>query len=222
MRVLAISAHPDDETLGCAGTLLKHRGKGDSLFWVIVTQAHEPKWSPRVIEQKVTEVCQVAKAYGMERCFKLGFPTALLDNVGHAELVEGVSNVLSEVSPEIVYLIHGGDAHTDHHIVFTATMSALKPAYMARLGVHRVLSYETLSSTEAASPLAHQSFTPNVFSDITPYIDRKIELMGLYGTEIQQDPLPRGPSAIRALARYRGSTIGVEYGEAFMLVRELM
>ena len=106
--------------------------------------------------------------------------------------------------------------------MFNATLAVLKPIYMEALGVRRVLSYETLSSTEEAPPGIGQAFVPNILSDITPHVDRKIEIMNLYETEIHPDPLPRGPSAIRGLARYRGATRGVEYAEAFMLVRELM
>ena len=220
IRVLIISAHPDDETLGCGGTLQKHSVRGDILFWVIVTQTHQPQWSSRIIERKAAEVEQVAKAYGMEQYLKLGFPTIRLDTVPQADLIGQIRDVMCKIKPDHVYLVHGGDVHTDHHVVFTAATSALKPSHMTHLGVRRVLSYEVLSSTEAASPRVDRAFIPNVFSDITPYIERKIEIMRLYETEIQQDPLPRGPDAIRALARYRGATIGVEYAEAFMLLRE--
>lgn len=222
MRILVISVHPDDETLGCGGTLLKHRAAGDNLFWLIATQPHKTQWPPGVIKRKAAEVEQVAKAYGMEQHFKLGFHAIRLDTVSQADLIERIREVMSEITPELVYLVHDGDIHTDHHAVFTATMSVLKPFCMARLGVRRVLCYETLSSTEAAPPHWDRAFMPNVFSDITPYIDQKIKIMDLYKTEMQPEPLPRSPSAISALARYRGATIGVEYAEAFMLIRELM
>ena len=101
-------------------------------------------------------------------------------------------------------------------------MSVLKPFYMARLGVKRVLCYETLSSSDAAPPRWERAFVPNVFAEITPYIDRKIEIMRMYESEIHEDPMPRGPSAIRALARFRGAIISAQYAEAFILVRELM
>jgi LmbE family N-acetylglucosaminyl deacetylase len=100
-------------------------------------------------------------------------------------------------------------------------MSVLKPFYMQRRGVRRVLGYETLSSTDAAPPRSDRAFVPNVFSDITPYIDRKLEVMALYATEVQPEPMPRSASAIRALARFRGSTISAEYAEAFTLIREV-
>ncbi len=221
MKTLVVSAHPDDETLGCGGTLLKHGAAGDALFWLIATQAHEPGWSGEVIEQKAAEVERVAEAYGVAQFFKLGLPTVRLDTVPQADLMERILDIFSQVTPELVYLVHGGDVHSDHQALFTATMSVLKPMHMARLGVHRVLCYETLSSTEAAPPGSDGPFIPSVYSDITPYLDKKIKIMGLYRTEAHADPLPRGPAAIRALARYRGATIGVEYAESFMLIREL-
>ncbi len=217
-----ISVHPDDETLGCGGTLLNHRAAGDDIFWLIMTEAHEPQWTPEIIQGKADEVKQVADAYGMEQYFKLGFPTIQLDTVPQADLIGGIRQVVREVKPEIVYLVHGGDIHTDHHAGFVAAMSVLKPFYMAQLGVRRILCYESLSSTEAAPAQVDRVFLPHIFSDITKQIERKIEIMKLYQTEKQPDPLPRGPSAIRALARYRGATIGVDYAEAFMLVRELI
>ena len=222
MRVTIISAHPDDETLGCGGTLLKHKAVGDTLFWIIATQAHGSRWSAKVIKRKEQEVDRVSKAYGVEKYFKLRFPTMRLDKIPQADLIDRIRAAISKVKPELVYLVHGGDVHTDHHAVFTATMSVLKPFYMTRLGVRRVLCYETLSSTEASPPLINRSFTPNVFNNIASYMEHKIEIMKLYETESQSDPLPRGPSAIRALARYRGATIGVDYAEAFMLIRELV
>jgi len=157
----------------------------------------------------------------MSRFIKLGFPTVQLDHIEQFQIIEDIRNVVSDIKPEVIYLVHDGDVHSDHHAVYTAALSVLKPFYMTRLGVRRVLCYETLSSTDAAPVQPHRAFLPTVFSDITSYIDRKLEIMDIYQTETQPDPLPRGPSAIRALARYRGATIGVDYAEAFSLVREI-
>lgn len=220
-RVLVVAAHPDDETLGCGGTLLRHRAAGDRLYWARATEAHQPQWSAGEVRRKADEVERVTRAYGMEERFDLGFPAALLDTVPQAVLMEEIGAVVEEVRPATIYLVHGGDVHTDHRALFTAAMSVLKPLHMGRLDVRRVLCFETLSSTEAAPPCRETAFLPTVFHDITPHIDRKLEIMELYETEAQPDPSPRGPSAIRALARLRGATMGVEYAEAFQMVREL-
>lgn len=222
VKILAISVHPDDETLGCGGTLLKHRAAGDSLFWLIITQAHEPQWSAEDIQRREREIEQVTAAYGFEEVFQLGFPTVLMDTVPLEDVITRIRKVVREVQPDCVYLVHTGDVHSDHRIVFEASMAVLRPSHMGKLGVRRVLSYETLSSTDAMPPSQARAFVPNVFSDITPYIERKLEIMALYPTEVQPYPMPRALESIRALARFRGATVGVEYAEAFMLIREIL
>lgn len=221
-KILAIAVHPDDETLGCGGTLLKHVAQGDEVYWLIVTQAFEPNWSAEVIARKAVEVEQVAMAYGVKQFYKLGFPTTRLDITPQAELIDSIRKVIGQVKPEIVYLVNRSDVHTDHHAVFLAAMSVLKGFYMNTFGVRRVLAYETLSSTEAAPPLPERVFIPTVYNDITPYLERKIEIMRLFASEAQSELSPRGDSAIRAQARYRGAAIEAEYAEAFMLIREVM
>jgi N-acetylglucosamine malate deacetylase 1 len=222
MKVLIISVHPDDETLGCGGTILKHRAAGDVVDWLVITQAQGPNWPRETIEQKAREINAVARTYGINLVRRLGHPAAQLDMVSQQMLIDGICQMVKDCHPEVIYLIHSGDVHTDHAAVFTASTSVLKPFYMLSLGVQRVLSYETLSSTEAAPPLCSRAFLPNVFVDITPYIDKKLDIMSLYASEIHADPNPRAPGAIRALARYRGATISVPYAEAFMLIREII
>jgi len=222
MNILAISVHPDDETLGCGGTLLHHAAEGDRLYWLIVTEGHPPQWPKEVIARKAEEVAQVADAYGIESVLKLAMPTTHLDEVPISNLIDGIRSAVEKSRPQTVYLPHFGDVHTDHGAAFQAVMSVLKAFYMKKLGVQRVASYETLSSTEAAPPQSHRTFVPTLYRDISLYLEEKLRIMAMYLSEAQPDPLPRGPSAIRALARYRGATVGVEYAEAFQLIREVV
>jgi N-acetylglucosamine malate deacetylase 1 len=222
MNVLVIAAHPDDETLGCGGTLLKHLSAGDEVSWVIVTQAHQPQWPSGTIDLKAAEVERVASAYGFARHERLGFPSARLDVTPRAELIDAIGRVIEQSRPSIVYVVHAGDVHGDHADVFDATLAVLKAFRMSTFGTRRVLAYETLSSTDAAPPTPERTFSPTVFCDMGEFLERKLEIMALYESEAQADPLPRGPAAIRALARLRGSTVGVEYAEGFRLVRELV
>ena len=219
---MAISVHPDDETLGCGGSLLRHGSDGDQLHWLIITQAHSPTWTTEVIERKAAEVHRVAEAYRMGSVQRLGFPTTMLDTIPLSDLIDGVRAAISRVRPQVLYLPHFGDIHTDHAATVTASMCVLKTFHMLGLGVRRVLSYESLSSTEAAPSQSHRVFLPTVYCDISPYIEQKLRIMEMYSTEVQADPLPRGPTAIRALARYRGAAAAVDYAEAFALVREII
>src|SRR5215813_2152067 len=207
MRVLAIAPHPDDETLGCGATLLKHKDAGDSLSWVVVTRAHEPQWSPEILKRKEAEIEQVSNAYGFETVFRLNFPTTKMETVPMNEVIDALRDVITRARPDCVYLNHQSDVHSDHRIIFNAATSVLKPFYSGRHNVRRLLSYEVLSETDAAVPSPTTSFAPNVFSDITRFAERKLEIMALYETEAQSYPLPRAPESVRALARYRGATV---------------
>ena len=164
----------------------------------------------------------VAEAYDVVRIAQLDHPDAGLDTVPMKVLIEGIDTVLADVRPEVVYVVHGGDVHTDHAMVHTATMSSLKAFRMMSLGVRRVLAFETLSSTEAAVQETRHAFLPTVFSDITGFLEQKFSVMQHYSSELQDERLPRTTSALTALARLRGATIGVEQAEAFVLLRELI
>jgi LmbE family N-acetylglucosaminyl deacetylase len=221
MRILVIAPHPDDETLGCGGSLLKHKANGDSLSWLVATRGHEPQWSAELLEQKEREISAVAAAYSFDNTFRLNFPTIKLDKIPVEELIAGIRDAVTDFKPDCVYLNHAGDVHSDHRVLFEATMSVLKPFYSSKHGVKRVLSYEVFSSTDAAPANPARAFLPNVFIDVTEFLEKKLEIMGLYESELQASPLPRALDSLRALARVRGATIGVEYAEAFMLVREV-
>ena len=149
MRVLAIAPHPDDETLGCGGTLLSHPKKGDTISWLIVTRGHEPQWSKEVLAQKEEEIAAVNAAYGFANLYRADLPTVKLESLPLGDVIDKLREAITAAKPDIVYLNHFGDVHSDHRVVFDATMSVLKPFYSGRHGVKRVLSYEVLSSTDA-------------------------------------------------------------------------
>jgi LmbE family N-acetylglucosaminyl deacetylase len=151
---------------------------------------------------------------------QLAHPDSALDAVPFATLIEDIDRVVARVRPETVYVVHRGDVHSDHVLVHLATMSVLKSFRMSCLGVRRVLAYETLSSTDAAS-VVQPAFLPTVFSDISGFLEAKCRLMECYDSELQGRWMPRTSSALTALARLRGASVGVEHAEAFMLLREL-
>ncbi len=221
-KILVVSAHPDDETLGCGGTILRHVAEGEEVHWIVLTRAFEPRWPKKTVREKAMEIEEVSKAYKMSSVTKLCFPSTSLEKCPLEDIMEGLRSTISNVCPETVYTVHEGDAHTDHQVAFRASLSVLKAFYMREYGVRRILSFETLSSTDAAPPRQNTLFVPNVYVDITPFMKRKIEIMRIYKSEMQREPLPRSPTSILALGRYRGATIGVKYAEAFALIRETL
>lgn len=219
MKLLVVSVHPDDETLGCGGTLLKHAQQGDEIFWLILTKLDQVVgFSQDSIERREREIKMVARQYGFKEVVQFDFITTQLHLVDFALLVGEISRIIKDLQPELVYMNNRSDIHTDHQIAAKAILSSTK-SFRAPF-VRKILMYECLSETEFAPPFPENLFSPNVFSDITDFIDKKLEIMRIYQSEVQNPPQPRSMENIRALARFRGASCGVDYAEAFMLIRE--
>jgi len=220
-KVLVVAVHPDDETLGCGGTLLRHKDNGDQTHWLILTtMTAEAGFSAGAIERRDLEIQQVAGQYGFQDRFSLGLPTTSLDRVPFNSLVSKIAKVFHTVKPQVIYLPFKGDVHTDHKIAFEAAFSCLK-SFRAPF-VERVLMMETPSETEFAPPLGESVFCPNVFVDISAYMEAKTDIMGIYTSEVETAPSPRSFNTLKALATYRGATCGKRYAEAFMLLKEII
>lgn len=219
-KVLVVAPHPDDETLGCGGTLLKHKNSEDKIYWMIVTNIQsEDGWSKEEVQKRQKEIQKVAEMYGFERIFKLDFPTTMLDVIPYNDLVSKVSDAVKEVEPSIVYLPNRSDIHTDHQVTFRSGISCCKNFRVP--SIKRILMYECLSETEFAPASGDSVFTPNGFVDITPFFDKKIEIMKIYDSEIGNSPFPRSLEIIECLAKIRGSRIGKKYAEAFSILLDI-
>ncbi len=220
MNVLFVSAHPDDETLGCGGTILKHTEQSDSVYWLIVTEATQALgYSTDFIKKREQQLKMISEAYRFSQTYKLGFPTTKLHNIDFSDLISEIGTVINQIEPQIIYSVNRSDIHTDHQIVARAIMSCTKSFRYPF--IKRILMYECLSETETMLPLLENIFIPNIYSDITDFLDRKIEIMKIYESELQNSPLPRSVEVIKALAQFRGASVGVKYAEAFMLLRDL-
>jgi LmbE family N-acetylglucosaminyl deacetylase len=209
--------HPDDETIGCGGSILKHVDSGDRAFWLNLTGPsleHPYGFSEEIIEIRARQIREVWAAYKFEDMINLNYPTQMLDSVEPRLLIGAVFQVIQQIQPQIIYITNRSDIHSDHRIGFQAVFSAAK-SFRSPF-VKSILMYETLSETEFAPALPENMFIPNTYIDISNYIERKINIMRLYDTEIMADPLPRSVHAIKGLAAYRGSRIGVMYAEAFI------
>ena len=221
MKILVISPHPDDETLGCGGTILKHRDLGDEIYWLIITNVDiKNGWDKDIINKHQKEIETVAGMYGFEKTFKLDYPTAKLDIIPIQEIIESISKVIFEIKPEVIYLPNCSDVHTDHQITFKATYSCTKNFRYPFL--KKILMYETLSETEFAPALPENTFIPNVFVDITNYFEKKLEIFKIYKSEVMAEPLPRSLEVIEAFDKFRGSRISKKYAEAFVLLEEII
>ncbi|MBR9973731.1 PIG-L deacetylase family protein [Magnetospirillum sulfuroxidans] len=218
--VLAVAPHPDDETLGYGGTLLRHRAEGDQIHWLIVTAVSpEFGWSAQRMAERATAIDNMAADYSFASVTQLGLPTARLDTLPLSDLVATVAQVIETIRPDTVYTPHSGDVHSDHRLVFQAVAAATKTFRSPY--VRRLLVCEIQSETDFAVQPDRLPFQPNVFVDITPYLSRKIALLSHFASEMGVFPFPRSAEAIRALAMCRGAQAGVAAAEAFMLLKEI-
>lgn len=218
--ILCISPHPDDETLGCGATLLKHRDRGDIIYWLILTNALVTEgFSADFVESRQQEINLVAGIYGFKRVFKLNLPTTKLDVIPKAELVNQIFEVVEKIKPQELYLPFDNDIHSDHRVSADVSISAVK-SFRCPF-VKKILMTEIISETEFAPAGLHSRFIPNSFSDVTNYLEKKIKIMRIYKGEMANHPFPRSVKNIKALATFRGSIAGVRYAEAFMIVKEI-
>ena len=219
-KVLCVAVHADDETLGCGGTLLKHVVQGDDVYWLLLTGPtldHPHNFTKDHIAKRAMRVENVAKKFGIKLIY-LEFPTQLLHALDLRDMIKKIDAVIKEVQPNIIYTMFSNDVHSDHRFAFDALYSCTKS--FRKPFIEAIYMMETLSETEFAPALPSTSFIPNVYVDISPYMEKKLEIMKLYESEIMDEPYPRSLSSIEALARVRGSRCGVKYAEAFMLLYE--
>lgn len=219
-RVLVVAVHPDDETLGCGGTLLKHKKLGDKIFWLIVTSMKsENGFSQEMIRCREREIAKVAGLYRFDGVYHLDLTSAGLDLISRDVLVKSIGAVFHKVKPNTVYLPFTGDAHSDHRIVFDSAYSCTK-AFRCP-SIKKVLMMETISETEFAPCISKNSFRPNYFSNITKFLKKKIGIMKIFKGEMGKHPFPRSVKNIESLATFRGGMSGCVYAEAFMLLKEI-
>ena len=219
-KVLVIAPHPDDEVLGCGGTITKYKKQEDKTYLCIVTRAYAPDWSKKFMKNRSEEIKKVNKILGIQKTYFLDFPTVKLDTIPQKELNDALCDVIDKVKPDIMYIPHKGDLNKDHRLVFEASLVAARP--QPNFSIKKILSYETLSETEWGAQLAkeiNEVFIPNVYIDISDTIEDKLKAMSCYKKELRKSPHPRSLEAIRTLAKKRGSGAGIKFAEAFMLIR---
>jgi LmbE family N-acetylglucosaminyl deacetylase len=221
MKTLIIAPHPDDELLGCAGTLLRRVADGGTVGWLLMTEiTQEYGWKTEQVIRRAKEIELVRRGLGVhsEHFFPLAFPAAQLDQIPMSTLVSRISDVFKQFEPEEVLLPYSGDIHSDHRITFEAASACTK--WFRYSTVRRVLSYETPSETDFNIDPRESGFKPNFFVNIVDYLDRKIELLSIYQSEVGEFPFPRSGKTLKALAQVRGSQAGFDFAEAFITLSE--
>lgn len=214
MNVLIIAPHPDDEVLGCGGTIAKYSQRGDHITVCYATKAYTPDWSEEYLIKKENEIEISNSILGISKRIDLGYPTVQLDTIPQKDITDSLSEIANQIKPNITFIPHRGDLNKGHQIIHDAALVALRPISHR---CSKIFAYETLSETEWG-PNPH-SFHPDYYVDISETWEVKIEAMNVFTTELKEEPHPRSSDVMRALAIKRGSEILAMAAEAFMVVR---
>ena len=221
-NILVLAAHPDDEVLGCGGAIARYISEGD---FVHVAFISDGVFSREGDEDKQAEELKSRRDSALSALLVLGvnsvsfsdFPDNRLDTVATIEVAKVIENLITTHEPQIVFTHHSGDVNVDHRMVHDATVVACRaqPNHCVRA----ILCYEVASSTEWQLPGKNQDFCPNYYVDISLFLDQKIRSLGEYEFEMRAWPHPRSLKSIQHLAHWRGSSVGVDAAEAFMVGR---
>lgn len=220
MNILVIAPHADDEIIGVGGTIIRNIEQGNNVYVCVVTRGKEPIFSEKYMENLRRETIMCHKSIGIKETFFLEFPAVMLEKENRYEINGKISEVIQKVCPDEVYIPHIGDMQKDHQIVAECTMVGLRPKYEHK--VKRIFAYETLSETGWNIPNIQNEFIANVYIDISDYLNKKIEALGFYKSQVGEFPDARSLEAVEALAKFRGATMNMKAAEAFSLVREII
>jgi LmbE family N-acetylglucosaminyl deacetylase len=222
VNVLVIAAHPDDEVLGCGGTIARHAAAGDRVSILILAEGLTSRPDFRddgSLERHRSRAQAAGRLLGAADVVLAGFPDNRMDTVPQLEVAQTIEREIARVRPEVVFTQHGGDLNIDHVVTFRATLAATRP--MPGCAVRRVYAYEVASSTEWAFQQFEPRFTGQVFVDISAHLDAKVAAMAIYESEVRPFPHPRSEKALRAIAQRWGSVAGVPAAEAFACIRDV-
>jgi len=222
VNVLVLAAHPDDEVLGCGGTIARLSNEGHKVTVAILGQGVASRF-PKDSREAISEISALrrrsqdaGRILGAAEVLHYDLPDNRFDSVDLLDVVKLIEEIGRDVEPEAVYVQHGGDLNLDHAITFRATITAFRPMPGSR--VRTLYAYEVASSTEWAFGKFAPAFVPDTFFDIASSLELKLNAMQIYATELREFPHPRSIRAIRAQCEDRGACVGITAAEAFMTV----
>ena len=220
-KILIIAAHPDDEVLGCFGTIARLIQEGHEAYTLILGEGKTSRDKQRDVEHKKEELTllnqEILKAntiIGIKKIFTCNFPDNRFDTVALLDIVKEIEKIKSLIKPDIIFTHYENDLNIDHQITYKAVLTATRP--MEHESVKELYSFEVLSSTEWNYPL---SFFPDTFFDISNTLELKTKAMQQYLSELREYPHPRSVEGIKLLAQTRGMNVGISFAEAFKTIR---
>ena len=221
--VVVVAAHPDDEVLGCGGTLARWANEGKEIHILLLSDGESSRIGLDKLEIKKRQDERSNAAYkcatilGCKSVKQLDFPDNRMSDTILLDVVQAIEDFIYTYNPSILLTHHSSDVNIDHRVIHDAVLAACRP--QPEMSVKKLLFFEIPSSTEWNTSSSRNSFCPNWFCDISSTIDKKMEALSVYDDEMRDFPHPRSYEAIEALAKWRGASVGLKAAEAFELGR---
>jgi LmbE family N-acetylglucosaminyl deacetylase len=226
MNILLVFAHPDDEVLCCGATTAKFAMQGANVSTLILSDGVSSRYDDKElskmnkeIKNRQNEMKMANKIIGSKKVFMANFPDNSFDSVPLLDVVKKIEEIKEKTKPQIIFTHHFGDLNIDHQITYQAVLTATRP--MQGETVKEIYSGEIPSSTEWNFEPRKQ-FIPNLFFDVSKTINKKIKSLAKYKSELREYPHPRSLQHIMELAKFRGACSGLDFAEAFYLVRSIL
>jgi LmbE family N-acetylglucosaminyl deacetylase len=223
MKILVVVAHPDDEVLGCGGTIAKYTRNGNEVHCLIMGEGISSRYEHRELAKKEElkalkeDAKKAAKILGIKKVFFKDFPDNRFDTVPLLEIIKAIEELKEKIKPNVIYTHYRGDLNIDHRLTFEAVLTACRP--LAGETVREIYSFEVPSVTEWNA--LDKQFTPNVFVDISNTFNKKVEALKAYKSEIRKYPHPRSPESLEIINKRWGLVAGGGLVEPFILIRSI-
>jgi LmbE family N-acetylglucosaminyl deacetylase len=218
MRVLVVAPHPDDEVLGCGGTIPRYVEAGHELHVLIVTKGDD-LFDKELVALAREEALRAHEILGVDKTHFADLPAIKLDTLPRHLICDTLASFFRDIRPDTLFLPFAGDINSDHQIVHACSMVAARPTLIP---IGSIYCYETLSSTNWNSPGLAPTFTPNVFVDISSTVSLKIDAVKTFRSQLKEHPHERSPESVMALSSYRGGFVNLSHAEAFSCIRQIL
>jgi len=225
MRVLVVAPHADDEVLGVGATMARYADEGHEVVVAIMT-GHGAGGPHPVFPKESWDIvrAEALKAHailGVEETLFEEIPAAMVADQALWRLNKITLAMLERVRPDVLYVPFLYDLHRDHSELTRSFSVAWRPSGEVGRRITEIYMYETVSETHWNFPYLEQGFTPNQWVDVGPYLEKKLDALRCFRSQMRAFPDARSLQAVEALGRWRGSQVNVPAAEAFVVVRRI-